>query len=174
MTLKDSILPKLLTISPEATALLKGVESLRLKPYDDQTGNDISAWVPGATIGYGHLIKSGEWNGFKGGMTKAQADTLFDTDLAPYQDAVRQAISVKLQQNQYDALVIFCFNIGMTALKTSSVVKLVNDPKAVTGYATLEAAWKAWNTSQGKVMKGLDNRRNCEWKLYDQGVYERW
>jgi lysozyme len=42
--------------SDDGTALLKEAEALFLAPYDDQTEKPTSVWVPGATIGYGHLI----------------------------------------------------------------------------------------------------------------------
>lgn len=71
-------------------------------------------------------------------------------------------------------VVILAFNIDQQGFKTSSVAKLVNDPSALTGHANLEAAWKAWNKSQGKVMKGLNNRRACEWNIYTSALYERW
>lgn len=166
--------PSLLAVSPEGLDLLKGVEELHLQPYDDQTGNGISTWVKGATIGYGHLIVQSDWGSFKKGLDQAEADALFDADLAPTVETVSDTISVGLQQYEFDALVILAFNIGPKGFKTSSVAKLVNDPKAVTGYANLEAAWKAWKTSQGKVMKGLVNRRACEWKIYTSALYERW
>ncbi len=79
-----------------------------------------------------------------------------------------------LQQYEFDALVMLAFNIGESAFKGSSVVKLVNDPQARTGHASLEAAWKAWNKSQGRVMKGLDNRRAAEWRVFTRAVYARW
>lgn len=44
----------------------------------------------------------------------------------------------------------------------------VNDRKAVTGHVNLEAAWKVWNKSQGKVMKGLTKRRAC-WRWRPAG-----
>jgi GH24 family phage-related lysozyme (muramidase) len=163
-----------LTMSPEAVALLKAIEKLRLKPYDDQTGNDITAWVKGATIGYGHLIAKNDWATYKDGITEAQADALFLADAEPYERAVGDAITVNLQQYEFDAMVILAFNIGQDGFKKSSVAKLVNDPKAVTGYASLEKAWKSWNKSQGKVNKGLNNRRAAEWRIYTTGVYEGW
>lgn len=166
--------PSALVLGPDGEALLKAVETLRLKPYDDQTTRDISAWVAGATIGYGHLIAAKDWDTYKDGITQAQAEALFAADLAPFDQAVRDAISVGLQQYQFDALVILAFNIGVGGFKGSSVVKLVNDPKAATGHPSLEAAWKAWNKSQGKVMKGLDNRRAAEWRIYTMAVYARW
>lgn len=160
--------------SEDALTLLKGIESLHLKPYDDQTGKDITAWVKGATIGYGHLIAKADWDDYKAGFSVEEADTLFSEDLAPFCTAVGSAITVPIKQNEFDALVILAFNIGQGNFSTSSVVKLVNDSAAKTSYASLELAWKAWNTSQGKVMKGLDNRRQAEWNIYSEGTYARW
>jgi GH24 family phage-related lysozyme (muramidase) len=166
-------LPSNLAMSEKGLNLLREVETLHLKPYDDQSGNDISSWVAGATIGYGHLIPKDKWDTYKGGITETDAKSLFDADLKPFVELVQKVITANLAQQEFDALVILAFNIGPT-LAGSSVVKLVNDPGATTTYASLEAAWKAWNKSQGKVMKGLDNRRQCEWNIYTKGVYERW
>ncbi|EIY3538267.1 lysozyme [Campylobacter jejuni] len=77
-----------------------------------------------------------------------------------------------LAQNEFDALVILCFNIGIDNFKNSFVVKIINAEK--TGCKTLKEAWMAWNKSQNKVMRGLINRRNAEYKLYTQGGYEKW
>jgi len=166
--------PTALALGDKGLNLLGEVEELRLKPYDDQTGADITAWVAGATIGYGHLIAKGEWDTYKNGQTKEQALALFRSDLAPFVTSVQTNITATLLQQEFDALVMLVFNIGRSGFAGSSVVKLVNDPQAKTPYADLEAAWKSWNKSQGKVMKGLDNRRACEWKVYKEGVYEKW
>jgi lysozyme len=174
MSVPGGFSPALMSLGPEAVKLLKAVEELHLLPYDDQTSKDISAWVPGATIGYGHLISKTDWDAFKEGISEAAADTLLLTDLAPFEATVGASILVGLQQYEFDALVILAFNIGSNSFKGSSVAKLVNDPKAVAGYPNLEAAWKAWNKSQGQVMKGLDKRRHCEWRIYTAARYERW
>jgi hypothetical protein len=103
-----------------------------------------------------------------------QADALFAGDLAPFEAAVNKGVTADIAQNQFDACVIFAFNIGTNGFLTSSALKLINDPNASTSYDSLEAAWKAWDKSQGKVSRGLQNRRDAEWKIYSQGVYERW
>jgi GH24 family phage-related lysozyme (muramidase) len=162
-----------LALSSQGADLLKSVEALHLKPYDDQTGRDITAWCEGATIGYGHLIKQSEWPTYAGGFGLAEAQALFDKDQAPFAESVRKVIKVPLLQNQFDALVILAFNIG-DQLNSSSAARLINDPKAQTPYANLESAWKAFNISQGKVMQGLNNRRACEWNIYSKGIYARW
>ena len=159
-------------LSARGRALLKRLEGIRLKPYDDQTGLAITQWLPGATIGVGHLIDQGEWPKFSSGINQQQAETLLAQDVTPYEREIRRVVTRSLSQNELDALVIFAFNIGRRAFSGSSVVRLLNNSKASSGYPSLESAWKAWNKSQGKVMQGLKNRRAAEWNLFDQGVYQ--
>ena len=61
--------------------LLAGIEKLALKPYDDQTSKEITSWVKGATIGYGHLISKDDWDSYKNGLSKE--DALTSITLAP-------------------------------------------------------------------------------------------
>ncbi len=161
-------------LSPQGIEWLKTIECLACTPYDDQTGQPVSCWVPGATIGYGHLIAGSEWPRYSEGIDQAGAEALLCSDLAPFVATVNASIGVPLRQNRFDALVILAYNIGRDAFARSSVVKLVNDPAAHTAYPDLEQAWKAWNKSQGRVMQGLVNRRNAEWTMYSTGRYEYW
>ncbi|MBD1558173.1 lysozyme [Vibrio sp. S9_S30] len=161
-------------LSQKAVTLLKGIEELATETYDDQTGKKITQWVKGATIGYGHLISKAEWDTYKNGITKSSAEKLLNQDLKPFVNAVNSAVKVALSQNEFDALVIFTFNTGIGGFRNSSVLKLINDPSAKTPYKSLELAWKAWNKSQGKVMRGLKNRRNSEWNIFENGLYKRW
>lgn len=77
-------------------------------------------------------------------------------------------------QNEFDAMVLLTFNIGQQAFSDSSVLKLVNNPGATTAYTSLESAWKAWNSSQGVVNRGLTNRRQAKWNIYNKGAYQKW
>jgi lysozyme len=163
-----------LALSALGIGWLKRIESLHLSPYDDQTGKPISAWVKGASIGYGHLILAGEWDTYKDGIDDAQAESLLRNDLKPAERAVQRNVRVSLQQYQYDALVAFAFNIGVSGFAGSSALRLINDPAATTAYSSLESAWKAWNKSQGKVMSGLNNRRNAEWLTWTSARYGHW
>lgn len=160
--------------SAQGSRLLKLIEQLRLRPYDDQTGRDISNWVRGATIGYGHLIHEPYWPRYKGGIDEPAADTLFDSDHEPFLNVVRTHVTAQLSSNQFDALVIFVYNIGSVAFAKSDVLKLVNDPTAKTRHKDLESAWKAWDKSQGVVNQGLVHRRNAEWRIYSENIYQRW
>jgi GH24 family phage-related lysozyme (muramidase) len=154
--------------------LLKSSEELAITPYDDQTGKDITIWIEGATIGYGHLIAKSNWSKYKYGLTEAEALALFKADLSPFVNTVKNKVKVGVTQNEFDALVILAFNIGEAGFSSSSVLKMVNNPLATTSYATLEKAWKAWDKSQGKVSRGLINRRQSEWNIYNKGVYVKW
>ena len=163
-----------LRLSDKGLDLLKSIEELATTPYDDQTGKDITAWVKGATIGYGHLIAQSEWSNYKNEITEAQAIEIFKSDLAPFENVVNDSLKVVVPQNQFDALVILAFNIGINAIPNSSVLKLVNNPATMTPYPNLESAWKSWNKSQGVVNAGLINRRQAEWNIYSRSVYKKW
>jgi len=179
MTEPTDILDKPSVMSGEGVDLLKKIETLRLTPYDDQTGKDITSWVEGATIGYGHLISKKEWKTFKNGITKSQAGTLLGNDLAPVLKDVRNGITSLVTQYQFDAAVFLRFNIGngggnVDGFSNSSALKLMNNPNASTNYNSLESAWKAWNKSQGSVNNGLINRRAAEWDMYSKSTYRQW
>jgi type VI secretion system secreted protein VgrG len=161
-------------ISGQGLSLLKSIEQLRLKPYDDQSGKQITSWCKGATIGYGHLIVRDDWEKYSQGLDEAAANALFITDLSPFVKAVSSKVTASLSQNQFDALVIFVYNIGIDGFSSSSVLKLVNDPTARIGHKDLESAWKAWNKSQGVVNAGLANRRNAEWRIFSENIYQGW
>lgn len=162
------------TISQKGLNLLADIESFSGSPYDDQTGKTTSVWVKGATIGYGHLIAKLEWPKYAKGISKAQALVLFKKDLADYINAVKNHVTSLIKQNEFDALVIFSYNIGVKAFVRSDVLRLVNNPKIKTPYANLEQAWNAWNKSQGKINLGLKHRRQSEWNIYSHNVYKKW
>lgn len=136
--------------------------------YDDQTGRPLDVKLPlprGATIGYGHLIKANE--NFAMGLTENQATDLLRQDVGFAESAVNKYIHASLTQNQYDALVIFAFNIGVNNFANSTVVKYVNNPDFQSSrYPTLKSAWLAWNKSNGREMPGLSKRRANELELY--------
>lgn len=160
-----------LNFSEQGIQFLKNKEGLRLTPYDDQTGKPITQWVKGATIGYGKLISESEWPTYKNGISEETANQLLKQKMGQYENAVKRSVHVPINQHQYDALVIFTYNIGPSNFANSSAVKIINNPAAKTPYSSLENAWKAFNKSQGKVNKGLNNRREAEWQMYSQGVY---
>lgn len=161
-------------LSQAGVRLLANYEQLRVKIYDDQTGKEIKHYTPGATIGYGHLIvDTKEFERYKEGISASQAMSLLKQELTKYENGVKKFVKVKLTQSQFDALTIFCFNIGIgnriSGFGGSTVVKIINGESN----ENLDTAWKMWNRSQGKVMKGLMNRRESELKIYYKADYSR-
>ena len=163
--------------SENAINLLKQLEGCVKKGamhiiYDDQNGKPVSGFdhLPhGATIGYGHLIKPGE--DFSNGITENMATEILRTDITTAENAVRKNITAPLSQNQFDALVIFVYNIGANNFATSTVVKYINNPNFHSSkYPTLELAWKAWEKSNGHANPGLAIRRAKEFELFSQSV----
>ena len=158
--------------SKEALELLKSIEKISLFPYDDQTGEQTDEWCQGATIGYGHLIRQGEWSQWGRDITQEEADQLFLQDAEPMVQAVNDSVQVDLSQNEFDACIILTFNIGAHGFSTSSVAKILNGEP--TKYRSIDDAWLAWNKSQGQVNMGLNNRRLCELNIFHNGTYEGW
>jgi lysozyme len=142
-------------ISPNGIAIIKKFEGCRLKAYRDIVG----VW----TIGYG-ITSSVGYGRIKRGMTisQATADEWLVDGLAKYEDAVNKALTRPANQNQYDALVSLCWNIGQGGLTRSSIIKFHNagDEKSAA------QAFMMWVKAGGKVNKGLTNRRLAEMALY--------
>lgn len=155
-------------LSDNGLNFLEQLEGKRLLPYDDKTGKTITAWCKGATIGVGHLISKLEWDRYKHGIDDSQVRKLLKDDILKFENKVNNSVEMTLNQNQFDALVIFSFNIGTNGFGRSSVVKILNGKK--TSYESLESAWKAWHKSGG-VSHVLDNRRANEWNLYKYNLY---
>ena len=136
--------------------------------YDDKTGKPVNTNEPlpnGATIGYGHLIKTGE--DFRNGISEATATELLRADIATAERAVKDNITVPLTQNQFDALTSLAYNIGTKNFADSTVVKYVNNPNFYSQqYPTLKSAWRAWNKFCGRKIPGLVKRRETEIKLF--------
>ncbi|WP_375645154.1 lysozyme, partial [Bartonella sp. MR100HLJHH] len=92
-------------ISSEGLALIKQWEGLRLNAYKDAIG----VW----TIGYGHTNNAGKPFVHKGmAITEKQAEELLCQDLRQFENAVERAVTVSLTDEQFAALVSFCYNVG--------------------------------------------------------------
>ncbi|MDR0967689.1 MAG: glycoside hydrolase family protein [Rickettsiales bacterium] len=137
--------------------------------YDDKTGKPVSDknnLPKGATIGYGHLLKPGEK--FSNGITEKHAERLLAQDVARFENIVKSDVKAELTQSQFDALVALAYNIGPNAFENSTLLQYLNDSNfSSTKYPTIESAWKAWNKSGGSVSRGLNNRRDAEWNLFN-------
>lgn len=142
-------------ISRTGIDFIKKWEGVRLKAYRCGAGV--------LTIGYGHTSAAGAPQ-VKEGMTISQreAEDILGRDLVKYEAAVQKALRRAPNQNQFDACVSLCFNIGPGAFAGSSVVRLFNEGDA-RGAAN---AFRLWNKAGGKVVQGLVNRREDERALF--------
>ena len=137
--------------SQEGIDLIKHFEGCELESYR------CSANV--LTIGYGTTKNVVE--GMK--ISQHQAEELLMKDLEEFEEYVEDLIDVPLEQNQFDALVAWTYNLGPTNLKTSTLRKVLNKG----AYDDVAEQIKRWNKANGKVLKGLVRRRNAEAELFD-------
>lgn len=142
-------------VSPNGLKFIAKEEGCVLKPYKDSVG------IP--TIGVGcTYYESGERVKMTDSpISEVRALQLFKNLLKTYELAVYASTRDDINQNQFDALVSLCFNIGTGAFKKSTLLKKVNsnpnDP-------AIGAAFEMWKNAGGKPI--LLNRRKREYQLY--------
>lgn len=137
--------------SSKGIDFIKSFEILQLKAYKAvQTEHYY-------TIGYGHYgpdVIPGTT------ITETEAERLLAEDLADTERAVSNATAGwGLKQCQFDALVSLAFNVGVNAFQNSTLLKLV---KQGADEATIRAEFGKWCHSGGRVLKGLQRRRQAE------------
>ena len=139
-----------------------------------------------STIGVGHrltirelstglLLIDGDAVQWIDGLTPEQIDGLMRADLATAEWAVESCVTAPLTDNQFAALTSLCFNIGATAFKSSSVVRVLNQGS----YHLVPGLLRLWNkitvrevqpdgsvVAKKVVSKGLQNRREAEVRLW--------
>lgn len=139
-----------------AIQLIKQFEDLRLTPYLCPSG------VP--TIGYGHT--SGVSLSILP-ITEAEATDMLQDDIVRFERAVSEAVTLPLEQHEFDALVSFAFNVGVGALRTSTLLRHLNAGDR----AAAAAEFPKWNKGrrgrQLVVMPGLVARRAEERRLFE-------
>lgn len=144
-------------ISSNCTNLVKKYEGFRSKPYKCPAG------IP--TIGYGSTFYL---NGVKVSMLDSEiSDTfaleLLEKTLNDFANKIDKVIKVSLNQNQFDALVSFTYNIGIGAFTKSTLITKLNN----CDFQGASKEFVRWNKANGKVLKGLTNRRLDEQKLFE-------
>ena len=133
-------------INDEGFKLLITFEGCRLNSYDD----GVRVW----TIGYGHT------KGIHEGMTitQAQAEQFLQEDLEIFESYVEDGIQVDVNEDQFSALVCFCFNVGPEGFGSSTLLRKLN----AGDYQGAAEQFPAWNKGGGKPMLGLTRRRLAE------------
>jgi lysozyme len=148
-------------LSKRGAQLIAEFEGLRPKLYNDPAGH--------CTIGIGHLVHRGRCNGnepaeFKKGISRQRAYQLLQKDARRMEAAVN-GLRVPLNQNQFDALVSFTYNLGpgWTVEKTG-----IRDALKARRYKDVPREMKKWVNAGGRPLPGLVRRRNAEAKLFSK------
>jgi GH24 family phage-related lysozyme (muramidase) len=126
--------------------------------------------------GYGTLVHLGGCDGrasetsYRAGVSEEDATRLLSRELANKQKAVGGAVKVALNQNQYDALVSFAYNVGAGAFQHSTLLKLLNQGKYEAVPGELKKWTKARKNGQLIDLPGLVKRRAAEAALFAKPV----
>jgi len=136
--------------SQKGIDLIKHFEGCELNAYKCPAG----VW----TIGYGHIkgVQEGDV------ITEQQADEMLVEELNEYENYINTLVTVPLNQNQYDALVSWVYNLGSSNLNSSTLLKVLNSGD----YAGVPEQIMRWNKAGGKVLEGLTRRRQAEADLF--------
>lgn len=147
---------KPMKLSARGLQEIKNSEGWRDSVYKDAVG------LP--TIGYGHLIRKGE--NFPSRISKEYGERLLQQDLLRFEKRIHEIVKVPLNQNQYDALVSFLFNVGANALDNTTSLRILNQGN-YKGFADRLLLWDKGMIS-GKLVSiaGLTARRIRERKLF--------
>jgi len=94
--------------------------------------------------------------------TKKECEVLLQQDVSSTGIAVGELVRVPVSQGQYDALVSLTFNIGNSALSTSTLLRKLN---AGNCYGAAGEFLK-WDHAKGKRLRGLTARRTAERDLF--------
>ncbi|WP_261132438.1 lysozyme [Serratia quinivorans] len=151
-----------MAISDKGIEFIKKEEGLRLAAYLDSVG----IW----TIGYGHT--GGVIPGSS--ISREQAEYLLREDIRGFEKIINNEVKVPLNQNQFDALVSFIFNVGPGRKGVKSGLITLKDGRPSTllrclnngQYRDAANAFNSWVYAGGVVLKGLVNRRERERSLF--------
>ena len=149
-------------LSKQGAQFIAEFEGIRLKLYNDPVGH--------CTIGIGHLVHRGRCNGsepaeFKKGISLDQAYALLQKDARRMEKAVND-LGVPLNQNQFDALVSFTYNLGPNWTKSKTGL---GDALRAHRYGDVPRELNKWCKAGGKVLPGLVRRRAAEGRLFAKG-----
>ena len=138
-------------ISLEGLSLIKKFEGCKLEAYKCSAG----VW----TIGYGHTtgVKEGDV------CTQEEAEKLLRGDIFKFEEYVQDSVKVDLDQSQFAALVAWTFNLGPGNLRSSTMLKKLNNGE----YESVPFEMRRWNKAGGKTLDGLIRRRQAESLLFE-------
>lgn len=131
-------------------SLIKQFEGCKLKAYKCPAG----VW----TIAYGRTtkVKSGDT------CTQAQADAWLIEEYDHFEKGVLAMLKVETNANMLGALTSFAYNLGLGALKGSTLLRKHN----AGDHDGAAKEFLKWNKAGGRVLNGLVRRREAESALY--------
>lgn len=141
-------------LSYNGVNLLQELEGFRDKAYQDSAG----IW----TIGFGSTHINGVAVQEGDTITKEAAVHQMFLDTAGAQTCINQNVEVPLNQNQFDALVCFVYNVGCGAFLKSTLLKVLN----MRLYDLAYNEFPRWCRAGGREVEGLKNRRKKEQMLF--------
>lgn len=136
--------------SQKGINLIKQFEGCELEAYKCPAG----IW----TIGYGHTVDV--YKGMK--ITEKEAEILLIDDLPKYE---KYAQDFAINQNQFDALVSFIYNVGSGNFMKSTLRKKI---MAGANEQEIRNEFAKWRRGGGKILPGLVKRRKAEADLFYQ------
>ena len=147
-----------MNVSKAGIALIKHHEGVRSRPYRCPAG----LW----TVGVGHLIGDGKQlpNGYNKTFTSAEIDGILKSDLKRFELGVHKMLpNVPLRQHEFDAIISFCFNLGLGCFQRSTLRQALLRGDKKTAMESLVKYCRAG----GKILKGLQIRRLDEKALFE-------
>lgn len=151
-----------LQTSDNGLAFIKFAEGFKLRAYRD-TGGVL-------TIGVGHVIKPSEHHLRDATLTEEQVIRLLRVDIKEAEGIVKRLVTVKLSQNQFDAIVDFAFNLGGGQLRSSTLLRKLN----AGDYKGAAEEFARWVFDDGVKQPGLVNRRREARSLFLTGTWKKW
>jgi lysozyme len=145
-------------VSKAGIALIKHHEGVRSRPYRCAA----NLW----TCGVGHLIGDGKhlpdsWNRT---FTKEEIDGLLKSDLRRFELGVHKMLpNVPLRQHEFDAIISFCFNLGLGCFQRSTIRQALLRGDKTQAMESLVKYCRAG----GKILRGLQIRRLDEKALFE-------
>ena len=146
-------------ISKNGIKEIRESEGVEFEVYKDSAGL--------FTVGVGHLLvfPQDKWLMNKR-LTIKEVDSILKSDLKRFEDNLNKVIKVEINQNQYDALVSFAFNIGNNAFNTSSALRVLNNNQFDKVGSKMILYNKIYLNGSLRVSGGLTNRREKEIDLF--------
>ena len=143
-------------LSDNGFRLLGELEGIVLKPYKDSVG------IPTIGIGSTYYEDGTKVRMSDKAITKERAIQLAKNVVKSFEEQVNKSILLPMTQNQFDAMVLLCYNIGKSGFAKSSVVRNFN----LGNIQRAADSFLLWNKAGGRVVQGLVNRRNKERSLF--------